>query len=394
MLKRNVIGFRISKISINNDPLLFPVLKDSKDADKDINALKSGLLGSSIESVGRHGKYFWLRLLPKNSVNSNVLLMHFGMTGMIKIKDIYSHLVFMENGGDKKVLEKIKDKGVEKKSKYFIKKEDNSTNDESPNDAIAIEKNDEPWPPKFVKMDMELDNGKEQLELAFVDPRRLGRIRYLTGEDVKTDNDLLQIETLRSLGPDYSKPIEAPTKVLEFGDPDPDNHGRPILSLNDFNKLILSKKKPIKSLLLDQAYFSGIGNWVADEICYRARIHPNENISSKITFKEDEILEVIKRLYDAIIYVCMESVKLEGEVSKFPEDWLMPYRWGKARKKGPKAKTNDGYSVDHITIGGRTSCFVPELQPPLKKETGSEKEDGENKDIIVQNKKRKISKSK
>lgn len=49
----------------------------------------------------------------------------------------------------------------------------------------------------------------------------------------------------------------------------------------------------------------------------------------------------------------------------FPKGWLMLYRWGK-RRKGEKQKTSDGYLVEHVTVGGRTSSYVPELQK-LKK---------------------------
>ncbi|ANB12403.1 hypothetical protein AWJ20_656 [Sugiyamaella lignohabitans] len=50
-----------------------------------------------------------------------------------------------------------------------------------------------------------------------------------------------------------------------------------------------------------------------------------------------------------------------GNTEAFPKDWLMLYRWGK-RRKGEKQKTADGYEVDHVTVGGRTACYVPALQ--------------------------------
>lgn len=71
--------------------------------------------------------------------------------------------------------------------------------------------------------------------------------------------------------------------------------------------------------------------------------------------------EQVRALYDKVIDICTFVVKVEGNTSKFPEDWLMLYRWGK-RRKNEKATTKEGYAVDHITVGGRTSCFVPELQ--------------------------------
>lgn len=302
-----------------------------------------------VESVGRHGKYFWLRLL--NNQESKVLLMHFGMTGMVKLRNIKSHLIMMENGGDKKALKKIKSE---------IKEEDVE-------DLIEIED----WPPRFSKFDMVLTKDEHEIEFAFTDPRRLGRIRLLHGEAVKTNEDLLNTAPLNALGPDYSKPVVPPkqTKPFVFGDPDPDHHGRPRLSIQEFNKLILSKKKSIKSLLLDQAFFAGVGNWVGDEVVFQARLHPNEVISSKIPNDDSgSIHPVVQRLYDSLISVCEEAVHVEGDTSKFPKNWLMLYRWGKGRKE--KRKTPQGYVLDHVTVGGRTSCYCPDLQKMLKLETG------------------------
>lgn len=376
---------------MNNDPLLFPALKNNPNAEIDLAELHNNLIGSTIKSVGRHGKYFWLRLhlkdAPKDQA-TGALLMHFGMTGMIKIKDVKSHLIFMENGGDKKVLKKLE---VNKEatgalSKYFkkeLKDEIKSPEAESYvniqtgadekinlEDRKEMEEPQEEWPPRFVKFEMELEKGDEKFDLVFVDPRRLGRVRYLSGPSVQTDDDLMKVEPLSALGPDYSKPLGIPNNEFNIGDPDPDNHGRPRLSLEQFNDLVLSKKKPIKSLLLEQECFAGVGNWVGDEILYHARIHPNEVLSNKI-YKGDAVDPVIENLYNSVLYVCEYCVRVEGNVFQFPSNWLMLYRWGKRRKNCPKPKTADEYEVDYVTVGGRTSCFVPILQKMISKRTES-----------------------
>lgn len=356
-----------------NDNLVFPFLKDSLDSAKDLTKFENGLVDRKIVSINRHGKYFWLRF-----DDECVLLMHFGMTGMIKLKNVHSHLTFMENGGDKKILKKqanAKHELVLEKEKVKIEEaiglEENAENgrfkvEEDAFDVSSTNDDEKPdWPPKFGKLTMSLSKDNHTAELVFVDPRRLARIRYLTGPDYATDNDLFNQPPLNLLGPDYSKPLTIPKVIPEFGDIDPHQHGKQILNIEQFQKLILTKRKPIKSLLLDQAYFAGVGNWVADEIIYQSRLFPQEIISSKLPLQE-EIYPIIQTLYDKLIYVCLEAVKVEGDVNKFPSDWLMLFRWGKARKKGPKQTTTDGYEVDHITIGGRTSCYVPQLQKPLK----------------------------
>ncbi|KAG7660844.1 uncharacterized protein J8A68_005661 [[Candida] subhashii] len=360
LLRRNIIGYKINKLILQNDSLLFPILKQSNDPIKELNQLNESIVNSIIYSIGRHGKYFWIRLKNINNSTNNeqgILLMHFGMTGMIKIKNISSHLIFMENGGDKKVLKSMK-------------------NEELGEEDIEVKKDDE-WPPRFTKFEMILEKEGKQLELAFTDPRRLGRIRFLTGDSIGNDNDLLKMSPLDVLGPDYSKSSNNNVKQdkFEFGDPDPDTHGRPRLDIKQFNKLVLSKKKPIKSLLLDQTCFAGVGNWVADEIIFQARLHPEEVLSSKVPYIEDASIDpIVQKLYDSIIYVCEECVRVEGDVTKFPKHWLMIHRWGKARKSQPKPKTGDGYTVDHITVGGRTSCYCPEIQKLLPKLKHEEEE--------------------
>lgn len=328
LLKRNVLGFRIKNVNLSLDTLLFPILKESKHPDAELEDIKSKLLGSRIDSVGRHGKYFWLRLTKEEVPKLRVLLMHFGMTGMIKIRNVKSHLVFMENGGDKKILKELNEPKKEGDVKVEI---------------------DHEWPPRFSKFEMDLAKDDFKLEISFADPRRLGRVRLISDELASTDEGLLQLPPLDALGPDYSKSkvVKKDSDDFVFGDPDPCNHGRPRLSLLDFNELILSKKKPIKSLLLDQAYFAGVGNWVADEVLFHAKLHPNEIISSKIENNHGTVHPVVQGLYESLIYVCEEAVKCEGDSKKFPSHWLMLHRWGKARKNQGKAKTKEGFVLDH-----------------------------------------------
>ena len=53
---------------------------------------------------------------------------------------------------------------------------------------------------------------------------------------------------------------------------------------------LVGHPKGIKSLLLDQrAVCSGIGNWIADEVCYQTKIHPDQNF---LTVKEVESIRL------------------------------------------------------------------------------------------------------
>uniref|UniRef100_A0A0D3GYR1 DNA-(apurinic or apyrimidinic site) lyase n=1 Tax=Oryza barthii TaxID=65489 RepID=A0A0D3GYR1_9ORYZ len=154
----------------------------------------------------------------------------------------------------------------------------------------------EEWPLKYSKLLVVMDDG---LEFSFTDKRRFAKIRFL-------DNP------------------EAVPPISELG---PDALFEP-LHLDDFVESLSRKKAPIKALLLDQSFISGIGNWIADEVLYQARIHPMQTASmiSK---------EKCKALHQCIIEVIEKSLEVGCN----------------SRKK-----------IDFITVGGRTSAYVPELQ--------------------------------
>ena len=79
--------------------------------------------------------------------------------------------------------------------------------------------------------------------MAFTDARRLGRIRLVDAVDPFT---------------------QPPLSELGF---DP-VHGMP--TIDEFKSRTLKRRVPIKSLLLDQTFSAGVGNWVADEVLFQA----------------------------------------------------------------------------------------------------------------------------
>ena len=199
------------------------------------------------------------------------------------------------------------------------------------------------WPPKFLKFSLAVE--EDDNEFAFVDKRRLGRVR-LVDVDAK---DIRTTEPIASNGPD---PVQ---EQIE----------------ESWLFSILSRKRlPVKAFLLDQAILSGIGNWVADEILYNARIHPetNTNMLSE---------EQMDALFKSINYVTKLAVEAEADQDRFPEDWLMLHRWDKGKKDG--GKHPNGHKIEFLTVGGRTSAFVPALQKKGVKDTRAEIGGGEAK---------------
>ena len=110
-------------------------------------------------------------------------------------------------------------------------------------------------------------------------------------------------------------------------------------------------RAPLKAVLLMQERFPGIGNWMADEILWRAAIHPRQAAGSLDAKRE-------KELYRAIRTVCRDSLRIIGkDYSDPPKTWLFPHRW---KKGGTCPRT--GAKLQHATIGGRTTCWSPARQ--------------------------------
>jgi formamidopyrimidine-DNA glycosylase len=110
-------------------------------------------------------------------------------------------------------------------------------------------------------------------------------------------------------------------------------------------------RRPMKALLLDQRYFPGMGNWMADEVLWRAELNPS-NLSGSIS-KTDE-----NRLFKQILFVVNGAIKSVGKHGGDPpKGWLFHARW----KDGllcPKTKN----PLIREQIGGRTTCWCPSLQ--------------------------------
>ncbi|MFP4156848.1 MAG: Fpg/Nei family DNA glycosylase [Opitutales bacterium] len=108
---------------------------------------------------------------------------------------------------------------------------------------------------------------------------------------------------------------------------------------------------PLKTLLLMQKYFPGIGNWMGDEILWRARIKP--------TVRADQLGEFKRReLFWTICEVCRDALRVIGtDWSRPPDDWLFNHRW----KPGGLCPRTGG-PLRRRVIGGRTTCWSPEWQ--------------------------------
>ena len=178
---------------------------------------------------------------------------------------------------------------------------------------------DPAWPPRFTKLHLIFDDGGE---LVLADARRLGRVRLREDPATEPPISLLGFDAHRSLPP-----------------------------LAKFRELVKARGAPLKALLLDQSFAAGVGNWIADEVLYQARLDPRRPARS---LSDAEIV----RLRNALKKVINTSVRLSNDSDRYPRGWLFHRRWG----KNPRAVTRSGEPIRHITLGGRTTAWVPGLQ--------------------------------
>ncbi|KAJ4718443.1 Formamidopyrimidine-DNA glycosylase [Melia azedarach] len=214
----------------------------------------------------------------------------------------------------------------------------------------AVKDADE-WPSKYSKFFVELDDG---LELSFTDKRRFAKVRLL----------------------------ENPTSVPPISELGPDALLEP-MTADEYAESLSKRKLGIKALLLDQSFISGIGNWLADEVLYQARIHPQQIAASLSKESCATLLKCIKEVIEKAIEVGADS-------SQFPDNWIFHSREKKPGKAfvdvAPSCMcANSIFSflefsvtlmleetycldssarkkIDFITAGGRTTAYVPELQ--------------------------------
>lgn len=172
---------------------------------------------------------------------------------------------------------------------------------------------------KFLKMRLTTDDGKT---VVFTDGRRLGRL-WLEESPAKSAK-------LKALGPDW---LTDPMTLAELG------------------KILTKRKAPVKALLLDQKLFAGVGNWIADEVLYHAKIAPARLASSLTPEETKELITQIKK-------VLTIAVKAGADSKKYPKNWLFNVRWG----GGKGHETHQGEELIRETIGGRTTAWVPSRQ--------------------------------
>ncbi|TVR49129.1 MAG: Fpg/Nei family DNA glycosylase [Puniceicoccaceae bacterium] len=161
--------------------------------------------------------------------------------------------------------------------------------------------------------------------LVFTDPRLFGRIRWSPG----------------AADPPWWTSLPEPPHTPGF-------------TFAHFQSLLHRfRRAPLKAVLLRQEAFAGVGNWMADEILWRAAIHPARR-PADLSGAES------RTLFRALRFVCRRALETIGrDFRDPPRTWLFPHRW----EDGGRCPRT-GAPLVRETIGGRTTCWSPGRQPP------------------------------
>ena len=129
--------------------------------------------------------------------------------------------------------------------------------------------------------------------LAFDDQRKFGEV-----ELIKNVDEFLQ---RRCIGPD----------ALD-------------VDLSEFKTMFRKHRGAVKAILLNQQLIAGIGNLYADEILFRAGLHP---ATGAVSLSDKDL----KRLFRATRYVLERAIALKTDFNRLPKSWLLPHRGKRGR---------------------------------------------------------------
>lgn len=183
--------------------------------------------------------------------------------------------------------------------------------------------------PQHIHVKLSFEGGREP-ELRYWNPRRFGRLSLL-------DKPGLERYLSRRFGPD---PLS--------------------LSLQDFVRLFQERRGRVKSLLMHQQVIAGIGNIYANEILFRAGLHPNLPVSRLSRPKMERLYSIMREVLDEAIVCGGSSVRdffaPNGAEGQYKRKHLV---YG---KEGLPCPGKCGGGIRRLQ-GERSSFFCPRCQP-------------------------------
>ena len=187
--------------------------------------------------------------------------------------------------------------------------------------------------PRHTHVVMHLDDGNE---IWFVDPRTFGEVVVFDPDHVD-----VEIPDLAKLGPD---------PVVDG------------ITLSQFRKIVRSRHRQLKPLLLDQHVIAGIGNIYADEILHEARLRP-DRISNELSTTAE------RRLHGAIDRILNEAIAHGGSTLGDAQYVDLFGDWGTYQqahavygRTGERCTTCGIGWIRHTVLAQRSTHYCPNCQ--------------------------------
>jgi formamidopyrimidine-DNA glycosylase len=121
-----------------------------------------------------------------------------------------------------------------------------------------------------------------------------------------------------------------------------------------FEKVVTSRRRDVKSLLMDQAAIAGIGNIYSDEILFQAGIHPRTRCDRLGVDARRSLFRSIKKVLQTALDA---GAGAENLADRLPSSFLIPHR-----NKGGRCP-HCGSELATAKFSGRTAYYCPRCQP-------------------------------
>lgn len=178
--------------------------------------------------------------------------------------------------------------------------------------------------PAYDRLRLDFAGGEH---LAYVNKRMLGRVELVgdAGDFVRG----------KKLGPDAAA-VDEPT----------------------FRERLRGKRGAIKSALMDQSLFAGIGNVYSDEILYHSKVHPRTNVAALDDAAVKQLYRAMRRVLDLAV---KRGAGTEDVARQVPKTWLLPHR----RRDATCPRC--GGQIATLKVQGRTAYICPRCQREQKR---------------------------
>ncbi len=184
--------------------------------------------------------------------------------------------------------------------------------------------------PEYTRVLFHLDQGY----LAYECPRKFGRLRIADSIEAFREEKKLSKDMIK-------------------------------MTWEEFQENLKGRSAAIKTTLLDQKVCAGVGNWIADEVLFQAKIHPLVRVHELDEAQQKQIFAKLKEIIQF-------AIEKEANYDEYPRYYMVHRRgWTDLEPAYCEQCSED---TEYIKVGGRGTYLCPDCQILPQKEQLEEKE--------------------